>query len=82
MKSIYNKTSNTLTFDQIREVLKTIPAAPMFSDLNFVENSFLPENTVIVSRNIMKILKTAFDVKVKIYPKQGTSDEDQYNQRS
>lgn len=53
--------NNGLTYEQLKEALSALPYVPAFSDLSFVENKLLPENTIMVSHKIMELLKNIFN---------------------
>ena len=46
-----------MTIEEMIEAIKNLPNAPKLSEVTFVENNILPENTILVSPKIMKLLK-------------------------
>jgi hypothetical protein len=49
-----------LTIDEIKEAIEAMPEAPKLGDLRFVELHSLPKNSVLVSPNLMALLKAIF----------------------
>lgn len=52
---------NKISIEQLIEIQKQIPEPGYPSELKFVENSFLPDNIVVVSANIYKALQETID---------------------
>lgn len=53
-------TKNGLTIDELMEAVRSLPEAPKLSELSFVENPQLPDNTIMVNHKLMAILKEIF----------------------